>query len=293
MNGIVQYINSIGEVFVHFAAVVLVESIALMLLVLLLAVVPRKKITASLRYWLTTLVFVPLVLMLITLLYISLEYWNSGAILAQAPSTEAGATAALPPVTWQGALLLGWLVAILLMALIFIQRALSTRKLVANAKKANGLMEDALVHCCKCMDIKTKVGLRVAADGTSPAVCGLFRPTILVPENLAPTLGSRHLRAVLLHELAHIKRGDLWVNFGQRLIQIVYFYTPLVWIIGLVMRKLREHAVNEEVRMVMGERAPWYAETLAGVAKLGLKRPGLGLCMIGMTTSSKDAERQG
>jgi beta-lactamase regulating signal transducer with metallopeptidase domain len=292
MNGIVQYINSVGEIFVYFAAVVLVESIALMLLVLLLAVVPRKKITASLRYWLTTLVFLPLVLMLVTLSYISVEHWRSSAVLGPAPAAGASATAALPPMTWHGAVFLAWLVAMLVMALIFIQRTLSARRLVANAKKANGLMEDALVHCCECMDVKTKVGLKVAADGTSPAVCGLFRPTILVPQNLAPTLGSRHLRAVLLHELAHIKRGDVWVNFAQSLILIFYFYNPLVWIIGFVIRKVREQAVNEKVRAVMGEQAPWYAETLASVAKLGLKRPGLGLCMVGVTAFDRDAERQ-
>jgi len=292
MNGIVQYINSVGEIFVYFAAVVLVESIALMLLVLLLAVVPRKKITASLRYWLTTLVLLPLILMLVTLSYISVEHWRSSAVLGPAPAAGASATAALPPMTWHGAVFLAWLVAMLVMALIFIQRTLSARRLVANAKKANGLMEDALVHCCECMDVKTKVGLKVAADGTSPAVCGLFRPTILVPQNLAPTLGSRHLRAVLLHELAHIKRGDVWVNFAQSLILIFYFYNPLVWIIGFVIRKIREQAVNEKVRAVMGEQAPWYAETLASVAKLGLKRPGLGLCMVGVTAFDRDAERQ-
>ena len=292
MNGIVPYINSLGEIFVYFAAVVLVESIALMLLVLLLAVVPRKRITASLRYWLTTLVFVPLVLMLVTLSYISVEHWRSSGVLGPAPAAGASATAALPPMTWQGAVFLAWLSAMLVIVLLFIRRALSARKLVAEAKKANGLMEDALVHCCKCMAVKTKVGLKVAADGTSPAVCGLFRPTILVPQNLAPTLGSRHLRAVLLHELAHIKRGDLWVNLAQSLVLIFYFYNPLVWIIGFIVRKVREQAVNEKVRAVMGEKAPWYAETLANVAKLGLKRPGLGLYMIGMTESNKDAERQ-
>jgi len=90
---------------------------------------------------------------------------------------------------------------------------------------------------------------------TSPAVCGLFRPVILVPQDLAPIFGASHLRAVLMHELAHIKRGDLWVNLAQTLLQIIYFYSPFVWLGNAIIRRVREHAVDEATLVAMGDNA--------------------------------------
>jgi beta-lactamase regulating signal transducer with metallopeptidase domain len=42
-------------------------------------------------------------------------------------------------------------------------------------------------------------------------------------------LATPQLRSVLLHELAHIRRGDLWINLLQTLLQIAYLYHPLLW----------------------------------------------------------------
>jgi hypothetical protein len=93
------------------------------------------------------------------------------------------------------------------------------------------------------------------------------------------------LRAVLLHELAHIKRGDLWVNLAQTVLQIVYFYNPLLWFANAMIRRVREQAVDEMVLVAMGERAKSYPETLVNVAKLAFKQPTLSLRLIGVVES--------
>jgi len=98
-------------------------------------------------------------------------------------------------------------------------------------------------------------------------------------------LGSEDLQVVLLHELAHIKRGDLWVNLAQTLLQIVYFYNPLLWLANAVIRRAREQAVDEAVLVAMGEKASRYPETLVSVAKLAFKRPTLSLRLIGVVES--------
>jgi bla regulator protein BlaR1 len=116
-------------------------------------------------------------------------------------------------------------------------------------------------------------------------VCGLFRPVILVPHELAPSLGSRHLRAVLLHELGHIKRGDLWVNLIQTCLQTFYFYNPLLWVANRMIRRIREQAVDETVVAAMGDKASWYPESLINVSKLAVSQPALSLHMIGMAES--------
>jgi beta-lactamase regulating signal transducer with metallopeptidase domain len=196
-----------------------------------------------------------------------------------------------PPVSsvtllsWQGAVFLAWLTVVMTMILLLLQRVFFVRGLVAQAKEANGVMADMLESCSSSMSVKRKLGLKISANATSPAVCGLFRPVILVPQNLASSLPAGQLRAVLLHELAHLRRGDLFVNLAQTILQIVYFYNPLVWLANCIIRRIREQAVDEMVLVVMGEKAPQYPQTLVSVAKLAFKRPVLSLRLIGVVES--------
>jgi len=189
------------------------------------------------------------------------------------------------PVTWQGIVFLVWAATVVAMGLLLLQRAIFVCGLVTQARKPTQLMKDTFRFCCGQMGLKGKVGLKVSANTTSPAVCGLFRPVILVPENLAPTLGSSRLRPVLLHELAHIKRGDLWINLAQTVLQIIYFYNPLLWLANSIIRRIREQAVDEAVQVAMGDKATQYPQTLVDVAKMALSRPALSLRLIGVVES--------
>ncbi|MHC4168286.1 MAG: M56 family metallopeptidase, partial [Planctomycetota bacterium] len=189
------------------------------------------------------------------------------------------------PLSWQAAVLLVWSAVLSAMLLLLLQRAFFVRRLVGRAADASGKMTDLLTHCRERMAVRRNVGLHISAGATSPAVCGLFRPVILVPKKLTPSLSSAELRVVLLHELAHIKRRDLWVNFAQTLLQIFYFYNPLLWLANVMIRRAREQAVDEMVLVAMGEKARQYPATLVNVAKLALKRPALSLRLIGVVES--------
>jgi beta-lactamase regulating signal transducer with metallopeptidase domain len=202
------------------------------------------------------------------------------------PAEPVSSPAALPtPLAWQGALFLVWLAVVIVMSLLLLQRAIFVRGLIAQAEEATGLMKDTLHYCCQQIAIKRKVSLKISPNASSPAVCGLFRPVILVPQNLASSLGSNRLRVVLMHELAHIRRADLWVNLAQAFLQIVYFYNPLLWLANAIIRRVREQAVDEAVLVAMGEKAQQYPQTLLDVAKSAFKRPTLSLRLIGVVES--------
>jgi beta-lactamase regulating signal transducer with metallopeptidase domain/tetratricopeptide (TPR) repeat protein/outer membrane lipoprotein-sorting protein len=201
------------------------------------------------------------------------------------PVVAAKPPVSLAPLTWQGTVFLVWAAVVTAMGLLLLQRAIFVTGLVAQAQNPTQLMNDAFGFCCGQMGLKSKVGLKVSASTASPAVCGLFRTVILVPQNLAPTLGSSHLRPVLLHELAHIKRGDLWINLVQTILQIVYFYNPLLWLANSIIRRIREQAVDEAVQVSMGTNAPQYPQTLVDVAKIAFNRPVLSLRLIGVVES--------
>jgi beta-lactamase regulating signal transducer with metallopeptidase domain len=187
--------------------------------------------------------------------------------------------------TREGGIFLVWLMVVCAMLLLLVQRAVFVCGLVRQSAEATGLMNDALKFCCNQMGVRQTIRLKVSPNATSPAVCGLFRPVILVPQGLGSSLGINSLRMVLMHELAHIKRGDLWVNLLQTVLQIAYFYNPLLWLANWVIRRVREQAVDEAVQVALGERAQQYPETLLNVARLAFERPALSLRLIGVVES--------
>lgn len=322
MNTILERINSMGSAFVEFAWPMLLQVSVLVVILLLADLLLRSKVRAVFRYWLWMLVLVKLVLpstlssplsvgsffgeelksldvvtsVKVTespeVVRLSEPFEMPGQIRPVGPESAApkatadvGTEPAAAAATWQGVVFLVWLAVVAGMGLLLLQRAIFVKGLVAQAKNANTIMNDALEFCRRRMGLKNPVRLKVSANTASPAVCGLFRPVILVPQDLAPTLGAGHLRAVLMHELAHIKRGDLWVNLVQTLLQIIYFYNPFVWLGNAIIRRVREQAVDEATLVAMGEAAERYPQTLLSVAKLALGRPALSLRLIGVVES--------
>lgn len=98
-----------------------------------------------------------------------------------------------------------------------------------------------------------------------PALCGLFRPVILLPRGLIEQLDSQALRLVLRHELIHLARRDLGWNLLQVCVQIVWWWHPLVWFANARVRALREAAVDEAVMLEPGSDE--YPATLVAVAR--------------------------
>ena len=69
----------------------------------------------------------------------------------------------------------------------------------------------------------------LASDGIpAPMAVGILHPVVLVPDTLGETLSFEKLRMVLLHELLHVKRHDLLVGLYQQLLEVVWFFHPLI-----------------------------------------------------------------
>jgi beta-lactamase regulating signal transducer with metallopeptidase domain len=198
---------------------------------------------------------------------------------------DAGIQAPHAPISWQSLVSLGWVMAVMVMLGLLIQRALFVRSLVRQAKPADENLLAQLERCVAKMEMQQNVDLRISPNATSPSVCGLVHPVILMPDRLGDHLDARQIDAILMHELAHIKRADLWVNLVQALLQIVYFYNPLLWIANTVIRRIREQAVDEMVLVAMDERAQDYPETLLTVSRLVWSKPMLSLRLIGVVES--------
>ncbi|QDU77903.1 Regulatory protein BlaR1 [Bremerella volcania] len=94
---------------------------------------------------------------------------------------------------------------------------------------------------------------------------GLLRPMVLLPAAWAAEIAPEILEAVLSHELAHIRRQDLWINFLQRVAETIFFYHPVVWWVSTEIRREREVCCDEMAIEALGHRLN-YAKSLEHVA---------------------------
>jgi beta-lactamase regulating signal transducer with metallopeptidase domain len=125
------------------------------------------------------------------------------------------------------------------------------------------------------------IGYRRAArvgelDGLeTPAVVGLFRPTLLLPPGWLGRDPTRRDEHALLHELAHLKRGDLWRDELWALLRAVVWFHPMAWIAVERLHVLGELQCDQTVARALGKEARDYRDTLVLAARSLVARPGL------------------
>ncbi|HSI77270.1 MAG TPA: M56 family metallopeptidase [Lunatimonas sp.] len=95
------------------------------------------------------------------------------------------------------------------------------------------------------MGIKSPVGLFRSIHIDLPLTYGIWKPVILIPASLILQLTPAQLEAILVHELAHIKRQDYAVNLIQCALEVIFFYHPVFWWINYTIRESRESVADD------------------------------------------------
>ncbi|MHC4426814.1 MAG: M56 family metallopeptidase, partial [Planctomycetota bacterium] len=103
---------------------------------------------------------------------------------------------------------------------------------------------DLLEDCKSQMGIPTILGVVTTDKVKSPALFGFVRPRLLLPEGMIEVLSRDELRYVFLHELAHLKRHDIYIGWLTSLLQILHWFNPLVWLAFYRMQSDRELACD-------------------------------------------------
>jgi beta-lactamase regulating signal transducer with metallopeptidase domain len=96
----------------------------------------------------------------------------------------------------------------------------------------------------------------------APAVIGWFRPMVLLPITALTGLNELQLRAVIAHELAHIRRFDAFFNLFQVVAETLLFYHPAVWWLSKRIRFERENCCDDVALALCGNPSE-YARALA------------------------------
>ncbi|MES2427954.1 MAG: M56 family metallopeptidase [Bacteroidota bacterium] len=111
------------------------------------------------------------------------------------------------------------------------------------------------------LGVKQKVQAAFSEWVTVPCITGFIKPIILLPVSITTYLTHEEIEAILLHELAHIKRNDYLLNFIQQVIGILLFFNPFARLIGKLINEERENCCDDMVVRVTG--SPFiYAQAL-------------------------------
>jgi len=122
------------------------------------------------------------------------------------------------------------------------------------------------------MGLRRVPALAYCARVHGPVVVGFVKPMILLPVSLATGLNAEQLRAIVTHELAHIRRLDHLVMLLQRVTESLLFYHPAVWWLSRQVSIEREQCCDDLV-IAGGANPVCYAEALLRVAEFQVARP--------------------
>ncbi len=219
------------------------------------------------------------------------------SITFQANATAGGATAsrfasAVPqsrqtpvhsPVNWRFFLLLIWAagtaVGVAQMAVAGGMIAGARRRARPHPAQADSVALAGLIGVDHAVDVLE------APAGSMPMTCGLFRPAIFLPSDACGWDAERR-RMVLLHELAHVRRGDTCAHILARLALTLNWWNPLAWRAWSESLKERERAADDLV-LLAGERASAYASHLLEVARGLQSKPPLAWAALAMARRSQ------
>ncbi len=143
---------------------------------------------------------------------------------------------ALPPVP-----VVIWVGGAAIIALIAAVRIAMHRRLLTRSLPASVRVQMMVDDCADAFGIRRSPTTYMVLDRVSPMIwCGLS-PKLILPIELWRELDDAGRRAVVHHELAHLKRRDHWLRWAELAVGCVYWWHPMVW---WVRKKIREEADN-------------------------------------------------
>lgn len=134
-------------------------------------------------------------------------------------------------------------------------------------------------------DWNRRGNVRLSDRVTVPMVWGFLRPVILLPVD-ADHWQTDRLHAVLLHELAHIKRWDWTTQMVARITCAIYWFNPLVWFVAHRMRIEAEQACDDHV-LNAGYQSTDYAQHLLDITRDMKIAKAVSIVAVAMAHSSK------
>jgi beta-lactamase regulating signal transducer with metallopeptidase domain len=184
---------------------------------------------------------------------------------------------------WQSYAMAIWLFGMTVLGFWLILRLKSLRACQSRNSSTSAMPQSfhlMMSRCAEQLKLCRVPRVVVTRKVVCPAVFGIFKPVLLMPKGYLGKLSRKDAEHVLFHELAHIKRGDPIVHSLYLVLQIVYWFNPLLWLARRQLIHLRELCCDATVAQILKQKTNEYRETIIDIARQFLTRPvepGLGL----------------
>ncbi|NTX34503.1 peptidase M56 [Myxococcus sp. CA033] len=169
------------------------------------------------------------------------------------------------------ALLAAWVVGVLWQVRAQVRSWALMRRLRRNARPLeHPVLESEVLELSESAGLRRAPRLLVSDEVASPLATGLWSPVVVLPTKAVRRLPVEGLRMALAHEVAHLKRGDLWLGWVPALAEALLFFHPLARRAAREYALAREEACDAEALRLTGAEPADYGELLLA---FGVTRP--------------------
>lgn len=134
--------------------------------------------------------------------------------------------------------------------------------------QTGGPLLETVARLSKRLGLRCRVRLLVTSQPLGPAVLGMVRPAVLLPEVLASAQPMEKVEPIVAHELIHVRRHDVAVGALQVLAQGLWWFHPMVWWASRALCRERERCCDAEVVGSLECPRQQYAQGLLDVLRL-------------------------
>ena len=167
---------------------------------------------------------------------------------------------------WRESVVGLWLLGVCAMWLRISRSLMGTSTLISDGIRPPEEIVRLVEQTQRQLGIARRVAVVASERIALPGVFGIVWPTLILPVSMLSGVPPEELRAVLAHELTHVRRWDFAVNLIQMLIESLFFFNPAVWWISRRLRIEREASADAAVVRFTGNSFE-YASLLADLAE--------------------------
>ncbi len=281
-------LNDIAQIWWQWMGNMFWQVSLLIILITALDMVIRKWAWPQVRYALWALVFIKLIISPEWQMPTSIVSWIQPQVEEQisfkvdmSDKIEESSVNFVPPdediiipftteqMSWKSFALMTWLSGMFVFAFMLLRKMFKFRKMYRVDENSDipDWFNELIAKTAARLRLKNIPSVIFSEDAKSPAVYGVLKPVLLLPDGYLEQLSREQAEHVLIHELCHLKRGDLLVHWFCIVVQIVYWFNPLLIWTRRQMRHVCEICCDLSVANVLREKTASYRETLLHSAR--------------------------
>lgn len=166
-----------------------------------------------------------------------------------------------------------WLVGMIWNLIVLFRRYRAQARILSRSIEADTAILEIARESAATIGVARVPRLRLSDAIPTPALMGLFVPAVVLPSDILERCSPEELRAMLLHEFAHLRRRDMLFLWLYHFTKAVCFFHPAIWLAGHAMRRERELACDDTVIRVTGIPRADYARGYMAALKMAAQTP--------------------